>query len=101
MRLNIVWKEIQASPSRSLFLETLCLWSLSAPGVYNELHNSVGARVYKKSYVRGTLIENNLIWEASIVWGTREETYGELSETETDMSIYDQEHQLQCTMLNI
>lgn len=101
MRLNIVWKKIQASPSRSLFLETLRLWSLSAPGVYNELLNSVGARVYKKSYVRGTLVENNLIWEASIVWGTREETYGELSETETDVSIYDQEHQLQCTMLNI
>lgn len=61
----------------------------------------MGAWVYKKSYVRGTLIENNLIWEASIVWGTGEETYGELSETETDVSIYDQRHQLQYTMLNI
>lgn len=101
MRLNIVWKEIQAFPLRSLFLVTLCLWSVSVPGAYNELHNSVGAQVYKKSYIRGSLIENNLIWEASIVWGTGEETYGELSETEIDVSIYDQERQLQCTMLNI
>ena len=69
-------------------------------GVCNELHNRAEARVYKKSYTRGSLIENNLIWEASAVCSTEGETRGELSATETDMSIYDQEHQLQYTVLN-
>lgn len=69
-------------------------------GVYNELHNRAEAGVHKKSYIRGSLIENNFIWEASIVCCTEYETHGELSETEIDTSIYDQEHQLQYTVLN-
>lgn len=36
-------------------------------GVYNELYNGVEVWVYKKSYIRGSFIENNFIWEVSIV----------------------------------